>query len=143
MCITYGFSVIFPGFVIDSTFLTIYFFVGCTLYNAFLLLVLSQSHSKKGDDVAHFFSLLIPAHNEESVLSETLKNILNIDYPSELFEVIVVNDGSVDNTQRIAKRFQKQYSNLKVSSSSTSLNESGDGSMDGGSMGMVMIICKS
>lgn len=114
VCVTYGLSLIFPGFVIDTTFLTIYFFIGCTLYNIFLLVVLARADPIKGDDMAHFFSLIIPAHNEEGVLGETLKNILNLDYPSELFEVILVNDGSADNTQKVAERFQKHYSNLKI-----------------------------
>jgi cellulose synthase/poly-beta-1,6-N-acetylglucosamine synthase-like glycosyltransferase len=114
VCLTFALGYIFPGFTIDSTFLTIYFFIGCTLYNIFLLAVLTQANPKKGDDMAHFFSLLIPAHNEEKVLDETLNNVLNLDYPPELYEVILVNDGSVDGTQKIANQFQKKYSNLKV-----------------------------
>ncbi len=112
--VTFGLGFILPGFVIDTTFLTIYFFVTCTLYNVFLLVVISRAHRNPGEDVSHFFSLLIPAHNEESVLGETLETVLNLDYPSELFEVVVINDGSVDQTERIARRFQKKYSNLKI-----------------------------
>ncbi|MHA2231862.1 MAG: glycosyltransferase [Candidatus Hodarchaeales archaeon] len=111
---TFVLSLIFPGLVIDSTFLTLYFFSGCTLYNIFLLVVLSRARIKKGEDIGHFFSLLIPAHNEESVLGETLERVLNLDYPSELYEVIVVNDGSVDKTERVARRFQQKHPNLKV-----------------------------
>lgn len=114
VCLTFGLSLIFPGLVIDSTFLTIYFFVGCTLYNAFLLIILSRARTKNGEDTGHFFSLLIPAHNEESVLGETLQKVLNLDYPSELYEVIIVNDGSVDKTERVARGFQQDYPNLKV-----------------------------
>ncbi|MHA2407259.1 MAG: glycosyltransferase [Candidatus Ranarchaeia archaeon] len=111
---TFGLSFIFPGLVIDSTFLTIYFLVTCTSYNVFLLVIISRAHTKPGEDIGHFFSLVIPAHNEESVLDETLETALNLDYPSELFEVLVVNDGSVDETERVARRLQKKYSNLKV-----------------------------
>ena len=111
---TVGLGFVLPGLVIDATFLTLYFFVTCTLYNVFLLVVLSRAHSNQGDDISHFFSLLIPAHNEESVLDETLETVLNLDYPSELFEVVVINDGSVDQTERVARRLQKKYSNLKI-----------------------------
>jgi cellulose synthase/poly-beta-1,6-N-acetylglucosamine synthase-like glycosyltransferase len=107
-------SLIFPNLVIDSTLLTIYFFVTCALYSVFLLVVISRAKPKKGEDVGHFFSLLVPAHNEERVLNETLETLLCLDYPSELFEVIVINDGSSDQTERIAMRLQKKYSNLKV-----------------------------
>ncbi len=111
---TLVFALAFPGLVIDTSFLTIYFFVTCTLYNVFLGVVLWRAHPKNGVDVGHFFSLLVPAHNEEKVLGKTLEAILNFDYPSELFEVVVVNDGSADQTEMIASSFQKKYSNLKV-----------------------------
>ena len=111
---TYALSLVFPGLVINTTFLTIYFLVTCTLYNIFLLVVISRAQAKQGENVGHFFSLLIPAHNEEKVLGNTLEAVLNFDYPSELFEVILVNDGSVDKTEKIARSFQKKYSNLKV-----------------------------
>lgn len=111
---TFMLGLVFPSLVIDTTFLTIYFLVTCALYNAFLLVVILRAHPKLGENVGHFFSLLIPAHNEESVLAETLETVLNLDYPSELFEVLVINDGSSDQTEKIARRFQKKYSNLKI-----------------------------
>jgi 1,2-diacylglycerol 3-beta-glucosyltransferase len=111
---TFVLSLILPGLVIDTTVLTIYFIVTCASYNAFLLVVISRAHPKRGEDVGHFFSLLIPAHNEEKVLSETLERILNLDYPSELFEVMVINDGSCDKTEKIARSYQKRFPNLKV-----------------------------
>ena len=41
-------------------------------------------------------SVLIPAYNEEEVIVQTVKSALESDYPH--FEVIVINDGSVDAT---------------------------------------------
>ena len=111
---TFVLSFIFPSLVIDTTSLTIYFFVTCALYNIFLLIVVSRSNPKLGEDVGHFFSLLIPAHNEETVLGETLEAALNLDYPTELFEVIVINDGSSDQTGKIARVFQTKHPNLKI-----------------------------
>jgi cellulose synthase/poly-beta-1,6-N-acetylglucosamine synthase-like glycosyltransferase len=111
---TFILSLIFPSLVIDTTFLTVYFLVTCTLYNIFLLLVIQRAKLTNGEDVGHFFSLVIPAHNEEKVLGKTLESIMNFDYPPELFEVILVNDGSIDKTEKIARLFQKKYSNLKV-----------------------------
>lgn len=48
-------------------------------------------------------SIVIPAHNEEKYLADTLKVILDLDYNN--FEVIVVNNASTDNTEKIAKMF--------------------------------------
>ena len=112
--ITIGASILIPGLVVDSTFLTIYFIVTCTLYNIFLVIVLTRAHIKEGEDFAHYFSILIPAHNEEKVIQQTLENVFKLNYPSELFEVAVINDGSTDKTEEIVMRLQEKHSNLKL-----------------------------
>ncbi len=48
-------------------------------------------------------SIIIPAYNEEATIIETVSSALSLQYPE--FEVIVVNDGSKDNT--LAKLSQK------------------------------------
>lgn len=47
-------------------------------------------------DVAPPISIIVPAYNEQYNVIETAHSLLSIEYPS--FEVIVVNDGSTDNT---------------------------------------------
>ncbi len=54
-----------------------------------------------------FVSVLIPAHDEESVIAETVENILQMDY--EPFEIIVIDDRSVDNTASVIKDLEKKY----------------------------------
>jgi cellulose synthase/poly-beta-1,6-N-acetylglucosamine synthase-like glycosyltransferase len=111
---TIALTLVIPGLVIDATLMTIYFVITCTLYNAFLLIVLARAHTKQGEDVAHYFSILVPARNEEGVIAQTLECILNLDYPSELFEVVVINDGSKDKTGRVVQELQRKYPNLKL-----------------------------
>jgi glycosyltransferase involved in cell wall biosynthesis len=50
-------------------------------------------------------SVIIPAFNEEKYLSKTLEAILAQDHPD--FEVIVVDNGSMDRTSEIARSFPK------------------------------------
>jgi cellulose synthase/poly-beta-1,6-N-acetylglucosamine synthase-like glycosyltransferase len=47
-------------------------------------------------------SLLVPAHNEERVIVESVRSLLQLEYPT--FEVVVVNDGSTDETLAILDR---------------------------------------
>jgi cellulose synthase/poly-beta-1,6-N-acetylglucosamine synthase-like glycosyltransferase len=51
-------------------------------------------------------TILIPAYNEKTAIEATLKNKLQLDYPKAKLEIIVISDGSTDNTDDIAKRFE-------------------------------------
>jgi cellulose synthase/poly-beta-1,6-N-acetylglucosamine synthase-like glycosyltransferase len=51
-------------------------------------------------------SMIIPAHNEETVLAAKLENALSLDYPRDALEIIVASDGSTDRTVEIARHFQ-------------------------------------
>ena len=53
-----------------------------------------------------FVSIMIPAHNEESVIMNTVENILNLDYPN--FEVIVIDDRSSDNTASVIRELSEK-----------------------------------
>ena len=57
-------------------------------------------------DYKPFVSVLIPAHNEESVIAATVENILQMDY--ENFEVIVIDDRSTDSTAQILLELEKK-----------------------------------
>lgn len=58
-------------------------------------------------------SILIPAFNEESSIEGTVEAILNSDYEN-LKEVIIINDGSSDNTKKIALDLEKKYSKVHI-----------------------------
>jgi biofilm PGA synthesis N-glycosyltransferase PgaC len=49
-------------------------------------------------------TLLIAAYNEEIIIEEKIRNSLAIDYPKELFQILIVADGSSDNTTEIVQR---------------------------------------
>lgn len=54
----------------------------------------------------NFFSIIIPAHNEENYIGDTLKHINSLDYPRGKFETIVVENGSTDATFQEAKAYE-------------------------------------
>lgn len=56
-------------------------------------------------------SILIPAYNEEKVISRKIRSIAALDYPREKTEVILIDDGSTDNTVEIA---QQMFSTLNL-----------------------------
>jgi biofilm PGA synthesis N-glycosyltransferase PgaC len=48
-------------------------------------------------------SLLMVVRNEEAVLAEKLRNLLDLDYPAHKRQIIVVSDGSTDETESILR----------------------------------------
>ena len=59
-----------------------------------------------------FVTIMIPAHNEESVITNTVENILKIDYPN--FEVIVIDDRSSDNTASVIKDLEAKHEQVRA-----------------------------
>jgi len=51
------------------------------------------------------FSVIIPAKNEQEYLPACLGSLSQLDYPQEAYEVLVVDNGSTDNTVEIAKQY--------------------------------------
>jgi len=59
-----------------------------------------------------FVSFIVPVYNEEKVIAETIKSISGINYPKDKYEIIIVDDGSTDNTYNEAKRLES--SKIKI-----------------------------
>jgi glycosyltransferase involved in cell wall biosynthesis len=70
-----------------------------------------KDHSSLHTDEPPPVSVIICARNEEDYLSQNLKSILEQDYP--LFEVIVVNYCSVDNTELLLAELKQKYPHLR------------------------------
>lgn len=64
------------------------------------------------EDYKPFVTVMIPAHNEEDVIANTVENILQMDY--ENFEIIVIDDRSTDNTASVIKDLENRYSKVKA-----------------------------
>lgn len=81
-------------------------------------------------EVPPFVSLIIPAHNEEHTIEDTVRSINNIDYKlngKPNFEILVVNDGSNDNTGEILHELKKEISSLRIISRLPPLSGNGKG----------------
>lgn len=60
------------------------------------------------------FSVIIPARNEALSILSCLRSIQAQSYPAALFEVIVVNDHSTDETEKLVTNFQQNWPQLKL-----------------------------
>ena len=52
-------------------------------------------------------SIIVPAWNEENTILKTIFSLLKINYPKDKLSIIVVDDGSTDNTWKVVQRFAR------------------------------------
>jgi cellulose synthase/poly-beta-1,6-N-acetylglucosamine synthase-like glycosyltransferase len=60
------------------------------------------------------FSILVPARNEEVSILNCLASIINQNYPSALFEIIVINDHSTDKTAKIVEEIIASNATINI-----------------------------
>jgi len=56
----------------------------------------------------------VPAYNEEKTIEKTVDSIVKADYPKEKVEIIIVNDGSKDNTVSVVKQIIQKYPSYDI-----------------------------
>ncbi|MBW1660197.1 MAG: poly-beta-1,6 N-acetyl-D-glucosamine synthase [Deltaproteobacteria bacterium] len=59
-----------------------------------------------------FFSILVPCHNEESMIENTVNRLTEMRYPD--YEIIAIDDGSTDKTLSVLKELAKKIKNFRV-----------------------------
>jgi cellulose synthase/poly-beta-1,6-N-acetylglucosamine synthase-like glycosyltransferase len=96
------FEWIYLGSAVTYCFIILYFFVG--IYRIKLI-----KYSSKP-----FVSVLVPARNEEQEIVKCLESLYRQTYPSHLFEVIVIEDHSIDETPEKIADFIEGKSNFKM-----------------------------
>jgi cellulose synthase/poly-beta-1,6-N-acetylglucosamine synthase-like glycosyltransferase len=81
-----------------------------SVYNSFLAIYgLTWKGDQRKEYSGKTFSIMIPAKNEEKVLGRLLDRLVNLEYDKSKYEVIVLEDGSTDNTYNICKKYEDMY----------------------------------
>ena len=82
-----------------SAFLIFWTYVGYPIFIALLARWRPRPHRREPLELP--VTLIVPAYNEEAVIAAKLENLLALEYPAALREIIVVADGSTDRTVEI------------------------------------------
>ena len=61
-----------------------------------------------------FISVVVPARNEENFIARCLEDLVNQDYPKRLFEIIVADDNSADDTAAVVKSFIRSHPGISI-----------------------------
>lgn len=59
-------------------------------------------------------SIIIPVYKVEQYIEKCILSLVHQDVPVSEYEIIIINDGSPDNSKEIALNYQKKYSNIIV-----------------------------
>jgi biofilm PGA synthesis N-glycosyltransferase PgaC len=83
----------------------------------------TPSSSKRVSPGSTSFSIIIAARNEEHLINGCLEAIARQDYPTHLFELIIINDHSTDLTASVVRKFIEDHPEITIQL----LNASGEG----------------
>ncbi len=82
-------------------------------FEVFLLIsFLEKRPSKKTSHLPSYYptvSMAVPCFNEGKTLGATITSLLTLEYPKERLEILVIDDGSTDNTKEIAQEYVAAY----------------------------------
>jgi cellulose synthase/poly-beta-1,6-N-acetylglucosamine synthase-like glycosyltransferase len=59
-------------------------------------------------------SVVVAAHNEEDVIERRVRNLLELDYPTDRLEVVVASDASIDRTDEIVERLAVEDGRVRL-----------------------------
>lgn len=59
-------------------------------------------------------SVIVAAHDEEEVIERRLENLLGLDYPAELVEIVVASDASTDRTDEIVESVARRERRVRL-----------------------------
>ncbi len=63
----------------------------------------------------HSLSVIVPVYNEEKILNDTIENLYySLQKFSSDFEILIIENGSIDNTYKIAKSLESGFPNIKT-----------------------------
>ena len=95
-------------FLIVSIFIIFYTYAGYGLI-VFIINYLFSKNKVKVKDQQNYNSptltLLVAAYNEEDCIEDKILNSLSLDYPKDLLQILIITDGSDDNTNDIIQKY--------------------------------------
>jgi len=89
-------------------YITIYFGLYTSIF-LFLTFLENKNYIKNPEaKKIYSVSVIVPAYNEAMGIARTIESLLKLDYPKNKLKIIVIDDGSKDNTYEIAKRYENK-----------------------------------
>lgn len=68
----------------------------------------------KGPNSFPSVTVVVPCYNEEKTVVKTIESLLALDYPKDKLSLLVVNDGSTDNTLNVVREHFKNHGQIQI-----------------------------
>ena len=100
---------------VDLVFFT-YTFIGLYMLSLYIFLYIPNrklmfTHPQgKAEPV----SVIMPCYNGARTIGAAIEHVLQLNYPKEMLEIIVIDDLSKDNSVEVIKKYTKKYSNVRL-----------------------------
>lgn len=96
-------------------FINVYNFIGYPVCLMIIgLIKRDKSINLDEEGFTPFVSIVLSVYNEKDVIEKKIDNFLDLDYPEDFLELIIVSDGSTDNTENLVKSFNSERIKLLV-----------------------------
>ncbi len=92
------------------------YYISLYLLIFWLLVYLEKGTEEEHEPLTTYpaVTIAIPAHNEEKNIKETLEPLLKLNYPKQKITILVINNGSTDNTASITQQFINQHPDWNI-----------------------------
>ena len=67
--------------------------------------LLHHGHTEANESDYPTVTILVPVFNEQNTVDKTIQSLLKLNYPQEKLKIMIVDDGSKDNTWEIVKKY--------------------------------------
>lgn len=97
--------------------ISVFMIIWANIGYPFFILTLGKIIDKKNfkrKDYEPTVTIMIVAHNEEKVIENKLKNVLNLNYPKEKISILVTSDNSTDRTNEIVQMYAERFDNISL-----------------------------
>ncbi|KKF50431.1 glycosyltransferase [Streptococcus uberis] len=97
--------------------ISVFMIIWANIGYPFFILTLGKIIGKKNLKRKNYeptVTIMIVAHNEEKVIENKLKNVLNLNYPKEKLSILVTSDNSTDRTNEIVQMYAERFDNISL-----------------------------
>jgi len=85
-------------------------------YGIILQLIATITHKKIDlpEDYMPTVTVVTAAYNEEEYIEEKLQSFINLDYPKDIINLVIVSDDSYDDTNIIVQKYVNKFNNITL-----------------------------